>query len=91
MKRAAINHLYLNKNFRIGSKIRAEALRVAVEQHVFNIGTQSFTKTVSIGVAEWNGTETNEMLFARADQALMQSKRTGRNRVTVSEATASNP
>ncbi|CDI03912.1 conserved hypothetical protein [Candidatus Competibacter denitrificans Run_A_D11] len=74
-----------------GAKIRAEALRVAVEQHVFNIGTQSFTKTVSIGVAEWNGTETNEMLFARADQALMQSKRTGRNRVTVSEATASNP
>jgi diguanylate cyclase (GGDEF)-like protein len=69
-----------------GAKMRAEALRAAVEQHVFTIDVHTFTKTVSIGVAEWNGTESDEALFARVDQALIASKRTGRNRVTVSEA-----
>lgn len=73
-----------------GATMRAEALRAAVAQHVFNIDSYTFTKTISIGIAEWNGTESNEALFARADQALMESKRAGRNRVTVSESIKSN-
>ena len=37
--------------------------------------------TVSIGAAGWNGRETAEALEARADAALYQAKRTGRDRV----------
>lgn len=68
-----------------GAAIRAEALRAATEQHVFCADTLAFSKTVSIGVAQWNGHESNNALFARADVALLRSKEAGRNRVTVDE------
>lgn len=36
--------------------------------------------TASAGVASWNGHETGEELFARADAALYEAKQSGRNR-----------
>ena len=39
----------------------------------------------SIGIAEWNGTETAEELVARADAALFQSKRDRRGQIIVAE------
>ncbi|HWI08141.1 MAG TPA: sensor domain-containing diguanylate cyclase [Solirubrobacteraceae bacterium] len=38
---------------------------------------------VSIGVARWNGSESADNLIARADRALYDAKRAGRNRVMV--------
>jgi diguanylate cyclase (GGDEF)-like protein len=38
-------------------------------------------QTVSIGLAQWDATETPESLFSRADAALYEAKRGGRNRV----------
>jgi diguanylate cyclase (GGDEF)-like protein len=40
-------------------------------------------QTVSVGVAMWDGAESPEELDHRADAAMYESKRTGRNRVTV--------
>jgi diguanylate cyclase (GGDEF)-like protein len=37
-------------------------------------------QTCSAGVAQWDGTEPAERLFARADSALYQAKQAGRNR-----------
>ena len=68
-----------------GARVRAEALRAATERYVFCPDTLAFRKTVSIGVAQWNGHESDDALFARADAALMRSKQAGRNRVTVDE------
>lgn len=56
----------------------AEQLRGAVQSHEFNsIGH----KTSSFGVAELHNNERAEQLIKRADDALYQAKRTGRNRV----------
>jgi diguanylate cyclase (GGDEF)-like protein len=65
-----------------GAMRRAEALRLAVEDRVFSTNGLSLKKTVSIGVAEWDGRESNEALFDRADRALLESKQSGRNRAT---------
>jgi diguanylate cyclase (GGDEF)-like protein len=42
----------------------------------------------SAGVALWDQTETSDELVSRADQALYQSKRDGRNRTTTSRVTS---
>jgi diguanylate cyclase (GGDEF)-like protein len=40
-------------------------------------------ETVSAGIAQWNGRESGTELFARADAALYEAKRTGRDRTVV--------
>jgi diguanylate cyclase (GGDEF)-like protein len=37
--------------------------------------------TCSVGVAAWHGTDTNEAVFKRMDEALYAAKQNGRNRV----------
>jgi diguanylate cyclase (GGDEF)-like protein len=37
--------------------------------------------TASVGLAVWDGTETAEEFFRRADRMLYEAKRLGRNRV----------
>ncbi len=56
----------------------AEKLRGAVEAHDFGCG---LPVTVSIGAAQMRLCETEESLTMRADKALYEAKRTGRNRV----------
>jgi diguanylate cyclase (GGDEF)-like protein len=43
-------------------------------------------RTVSVGLAQWNGTETVEELVHRADTALYQAKTAGRDRVELAAA-----
>jgi diguanylate cyclase (GGDEF)-like protein len=64
-----------------GAMGKAEVIRQAVERHRFQAGAVTFCKSISIGVAAWDGRETNEALFLRADQALYEAKRSGRNQV----------
>jgi diguanylate cyclase (GGDEF)-like protein len=45
----------------------------------------SLNQTVSIGVATWDGTESPERLAERADLAMYDAKRAGRDRVVASE------
>jgi len=38
-------------------------------------------QTVSAGIAQWDGSETAELLLGRADRALYTAKKTGRDRL----------
>ena len=56
--------------------------RVATEPFIVSGGEQSLEITVSIGMAELDSSsDTMDLLFKRADQALYTAKRDGRNRV----------
>lgn len=60
----------------------AEKLRLAVEQTPIQYGDETFSLTVSIGVAEMIGQKKEDAaLFATADLRLYEAKRNGRNRV----------
>jgi diguanylate cyclase (GGDEF)-like protein len=68
------------------AKMLAERLRRAVEEHVFEIGSDEPVRvrvTVSIGVAAYPGAAANRMedLIEEADRKLYQAKSEGRNRV----------
>src|SRR5690606_25567101 len=63
----------------------AEKLRQAVEREM---GCHGRTITVSIGVAEYRPPEGASGWLARADAALYEAKRHGRNRMVVAEGPA---
>lgn len=45
-------------------------------------------QTCSIGIARWDGVETADMLMERADRALYEAKRLGRNRIETAKLAA---
>lgn len=60
----------------------AERIRRTVEEHEFEYDGATIECTVSIGVAElWSGRDDKTSLLNKADQALYEAKRSGRNRV----------
>jgi two-component system cell cycle response regulator len=68
-----------------GATAAAERIRASIESEPFATGPDmTVSQTVSIGVAEWNGTESAAKLEERADSAMYAAKEQGRNRVCVS-------
>lgn len=66
-----------------GATTCAEHLRAAIEQHSFRTRDADLTVTASFGVAECApGMTTPDDLLHRADEALYESKRGGRNRTS---------
>lgn len=62
----------------------AERLRMTIEKHSFILDQTRLPVTVSVGVSQFNAqSDSWEMLFERADQASYDSKKAGRNRVSV--------
>lgn len=59
----------------------AERARAAVEKHPTPFGAVNIHATISLGVAERQPGERRGELLARADAALYEAKRAGRNRV----------
>lgn len=66
----------------------AEKLRQAVAEQSFAAGSQALAVTISIGVAEYDGSEPIEQWINRADGGLYAAKHGGRNRVGVAPAPA---
>ncbi|MDC9724792.1 MAG: GGDEF domain-containing protein [Gammaproteobacteria bacterium] len=67
------------------AQLVAERIRVAVSQLSCNDGKRTFGFTVSLGVAQLNQGENGSSLFDRADQALYQAKKSGRNQTLCSD------
>ena len=68
------------------AKIVGESLRKAVEATPVTICQETVDEkeiniTISMGIAEFNRNETGEALFERADKALYEAKKNGRNQV----------
>ena len=64
---------------------QAERLRRTVEEKPFRLGGRDYTLTISLGVTAMEGVEDlPESMLERADAALYQAKRDGRNRVVSS-------
>jgi len=62
----------------------AERLRHEIQQLSFSHEEQSFSVTVSQGLASLSAEDTNlDSLFGRADTAMYEAKRQGKNRVMV--------
>ena len=73
------------------AKIVGERLRASVEDTPITINADSPEKqdikvTISMGLAEYDKAETGEALFERADKALYNAKKSGRNRVCLFES-----
>ena len=66
----------------LGARHCADRIRELIAEHSFR---DNCTITVSAGVAEYKIGETVPQMLTRADQALYQAKRDGRNRVRCSE------
>ena len=63
-----------------GASILAERIRSSVQTFPFvEIGTM----TISLGITEFNNTDTNESILKRVDSALYKAKERGRNRCEV--------
>ncbi|WP_299200326.1 GGDEF domain-containing protein [uncultured Amphritea sp.] len=58
-----------------------DKIRQAVESSPFNFHGQPVQITLSLGVAQVQPDDTVEVLFGRADKALYEAKRLGRNRI----------
>jgi diguanylate cyclase len=57
-------------------------VRLAVERHDWSSIVPGLAVTVSAGVAQWRSGENVDQLLARADHALYEAKRAGRNRAS---------
>ena len=66
----------------------AQELRRSVERLKIFAGEQPVLVTCSLGVAEWEAGDTIDVLLRRADLALYEAKRTGRNKVVVADTFA---
>jgi len=71
----------------VAERIRRELARTPLSVR----GGLALSQTVSIGVAVWDGTEPAEALEERADQAMYEAKRHGRNRISEAPAPSSQP
>lgn len=67
------------------AQIVGERLRKAVESHPVNVEGVEIAVTISMGLAEYNREETGEELFERADKALYEAKKNGRNQVQINK------
>ncbi|MBI2716112.1 MAG: diguanylate cyclase [Rhizobiales bacterium] len=66
----------------------AQELRRSIEKLKIFAGEQMVAVTCSFGVAEWEAGDTIDVLLRRADMALYEAKRTGRNKVVVADSYA---
>ncbi len=64
-----------------GAMKLAERLRKEIENHPFTFGEKQIKVTVSIGITSVGINDSYESLLSRADEALYEAKKKGRNKV----------
>lgn len=60
---------------------KLETLRLAFESHVFPSLNQDLRMTFSVGLTTYQASESLEVTFKRADEALYRAKHSGRNQI----------
>ena len=65
----------------VGERLRKAVEVASIPINQDNENAKNINVTISMGLAEFNSTETGETLFERADQALYDAKKNGRNQV----------
>ena len=79
-------YLVLLSDCTLGQAITvAESLRRRVADHDFKLDSGSITITISLGVAQYHHSETENAFFTRADDALYGAKHGGRNYTNASQ------
>lgn len=73
--------LVLSNTSSKAATVVAERTRAAIQNLFFLIGDKQVRLSASLGCATYDSCETQEDLLLRADQALYQAKRDGRNRI----------
>lgn len=71
----------LNKTFLDGAIVIAERIRSAIEGTSVKIGNKELKVTVSVGASSLKPNDNRDRLFQRADKALYQAKKAGKNTV----------
>jgi diguanylate cyclase (GGDEF)-like protein len=74
-----------------GGTVLAEKVRAAVAAEAIHIEDRTLTLSMTFGVAEYRPDESLDDCLKRADDALYQGKRTGKNRVVTATAAAVPP
>lgn len=69
----------LNKTSLTGAAVIGERIRAAIEETQFKAVNKQFKVTVSIGAASLKPNDNKDRLFQRADKALYQAKKSGKN------------
>src|SRR3989344_993407 len=73
----------LGANLKAAKKV-AEKLRKGVEKKKIVIDRKAIKVTISLGVADYRNESSLEKIIHKADQAMYEAKRQGKNRVLVS-------
>jgi len=63
--------------------ITANKLRQLIEKTAFNSSGKKISITISCGITQFTGNDTGESAFVRADKALYEAKKKGRNQCVV--------
>lgn len=79
--------ILLNNTARRGATVLAENIRKKIQSVACQFGDKTINVTVSMGVASLTSRDKYTGLFARADRALYDAKRQGRNCIKVAGAT----
>ena len=70
----------------------AERIRARLSEHPLRIGDDlALKQTVSIGLATWDGHESAHDLDLRADLAMYEAKRKGRDRTVAAKMPGAKP
>lgn len=74
--------LVLGDTFKADAKIIADRILSKIENSIYKFKGERVSVTLSIGISEYDYTDTINQFVAKSDEALYQAKKTGKNKYT---------